>query len=153
MKQTAKKKNLFRISAVLALMAAWAIIPFILNDGKVSADIMSWVVRIEASMSGAPIGGVTPSGYSEYRVSDDGRRRIDVQANSVNVPNGTLLDIFANNIFVGRINIDAGGNGYVRYDTNDGQSVPSGISNANTALILNKFFFFAVCFIFFLLPK
>ena len=92
MKKTAQNKNMFRIVAVLLLAALWVMIPFILNDKTVSADTLS-DTRIQASLSGAPVNGVTPAGFSEWRLDDSGRRRLDVQASSVNLPAGTVLTI------------------------------------------------------------
>ena len=59
--------------------------------------------RIQASLTGAPINGVTPSGFSEHRLDDNGRRRLNVQATSVNLAAGTMLDIFVNNALVGQM--------------------------------------------------
>src|SRR5215203_62748 len=123
MKQTAKNKNLFRIVAVLLLAAFWVMIPFILNDKTVSADELS-DTRIQATLSGAAINGVTPAGFSEWRLDDSGRRRLDVQASSVNLPNGTVLTIVVNNAAVGQMTVGSLGNAFFSIDTNNGQTVP-----------------------------
>src|SRR5215204_482997 len=105
MKQTAKNKNLFRIVAVLLLTAFWIMIPFILNDKTVSADELS-DTRIQASLTGAPIGGVAPAGFSEFRLDDSGRRRLEVQVSSVNLPAGTVLEVIINNAPVGQMSVN-----------------------------------------------
>src|SRR5215203_3782721 len=115
MKQTAKNKNMFRIVAVLLLAAFWVMIPFILNDKTVSADELS-DTRIQASLSGAPVNGVTPAGFSEWRLDDSGRRRLDVQASSVNLAAGTVLSIVVNNAPVGQMGVDGFGNAFFRID-------------------------------------
>ena len=123
MKRTAKNKNLFRIFAVLLLAALWVTIPFILNDKTVSADELS-DTRIQASLTGGAIGGVTPAGFSEWRLDDSGRRRLDVQASSVNLPSGTVLTIVANNAAVGQMTVNSLGGAFFSIDTNNGQTVP-----------------------------
>ena len=124
MKQTAKKKNLFRITAVLLLAAFWVMIPFILNDKTVSADELS-DTRIQASLSGGAINGVTPAGFSEWRLDDSGRRRLDVQASSVNLPQGTVLTIVVNNAVVGQMSVNAFSGAAFSIDSNNGQTVPT----------------------------
>ena len=123
MKQTAKNKNLFRIFAVLLLAALWVTIPFILNDKTVSADELS-DTRIQASLSGGATGGVIPAGFSEWRLDDSGRRRLEVQASSVNLPNGTVLTIVINNAAVGQMTVNSFGGAFFSVDTNNGQTVP-----------------------------
>jgi hypothetical protein len=126
MKKTTTNRNFLRIGAVLVLTAFWVMLPFMMNGSTVEADGDS-DVRIRASLSGAAIGGVSPSGFAEHRFEPDDsgeRRRLEVQLSSVNLPNGTLLDIYVSNAFVGRIVIN-NGFGFVEFDTNNGQSVPN----------------------------
>lgn len=124
MKQTAKNRNLFKVGAVLLLVALWVVIPFALNDAKVSAEEMLSDTRIQASLTGAPINGVTPTGFSEHRTDDDGRRRLEVRANSVSLPAGTVLDVFVNNALVRQFTVDGFGNAFFDIDSNNGQNVP-----------------------------
>ncbi len=124
MKQTAKKNNLFRISAILLMAALWVTIPFILNDKTVSADELS-DTRIQASLSGGAINGVTPAGFSEWRLDDSGRRRLNVQASSVNLPTGTVLTIVINNAVVGQMSVNSFSGANYDVDTGNGQPVPT----------------------------
>jgi hypothetical protein len=125
MKQTAKNRNLFKVGAVLLLVALWVVIPFALNDAKVSAEEMMFSdTRIQASLTGAPINGVTPTGFSEHRLDDSGRRRLSVQANSLNLAAGTVLEIFINDALVGQMSVDGFSNAFLSIDTNNGQNVP-----------------------------
>jgi hypothetical protein len=106
MKKTAKNRNFLKIGAVLILTFAWAIMPFVMHDTVVKADNDS-DIRISASLSGDALGGVSPSGFAEHRNDpDDNRRRLRVQSFSVSLPNGTPLDIYVNNAFVGQIAIN-----------------------------------------------
>ena len=120
---------MLRIGSVFALMALWVLLPFVLNGKIVSADELR-DTRIQASLSGAPINGVTPAGFSEYRIDDENRRKLDVQATSVNLAAGTVLDVFVNNASVGQMGVDGFGNAFISLDTNNGQNVPF-INNGN----------------------
>ncbi|CAA9389544.1 MAG: hypothetical protein AVDCRST_MAG74-908 [uncultured Pyrinomonadaceae bacterium] len=136
MTKTVKNRNLLKISAVLMLAFAWAIVPFTVNDTIAEASDISGEVRIGATLTGAAIGGVTPSGFAEHRFEPDGggeRRRLSVQVFSVNLPSGTLLDIYVNNAFVGQIGINSG-SGFFNIDTNNGQNVPS-VSSGNPIVL------------------
>ena len=123
MKQQIKNRNLFKVGAILLLTVMWVITPFILNGISVEADELS-ETRIQASLAGAPINGVTPAGFSEYRVDDQGRRRLSVQGNSINLAAGTSLGIYINNALVGQMGVDGFNNAFFSIDTNNGQTVP-----------------------------
>jgi len=129
MKKTAKNLNLMKIGAVLMLAFAWAIIPFVMNNTIVEASDDSSDIRISATLTGAAMGGVMPSGFAEHRLDDQGRRRLTVQASSVNVASGTLLDVYVNNTIIGQIAIN-NAVGFFDIDTNNGQNVPN-VSNGN----------------------
>jgi len=145
MKKTATNKHLFRIVAALLLAAFWVMIPFILNDKKVSADELS-DTRIQATLSGSPINNVTPAGFSEWRLDDSGRRRLSVQATSVNLPAGTILSIAVNNAAIGQASVDSLGNAFFGIDTANGQQVPVvnfgnpiQVSNGGAAVLTGTF--------------
>ena len=130
MKTTAKNRNLLKIGAVVMLAFVWAIIPFAMNGSIVEADGDS-DIRISASLSGAAINGVTPSGFAEHRFDpgDSGtRRRLKVEAFTVNLPSGTVLDVRVNNALVMQMVVNGFGYAASEIDTNDGQTVPS-VSN------------------------
>ncbi|HEY0426231.1 MAG TPA: FG-GAP-like repeat-containing protein [Pyrinomonadaceae bacterium] len=124
MKQTAKNRNLFKVGAVLLLAALWVVIPFALNGSKASAEEMISDTRTQASLTGAPINDVTPAGFSEHRLDDSGRRRLTVQASSVNLAAGTALEVYINNALVGQMSVDGFSNASLSLDTNNGQTVP-----------------------------
>ena len=127
MKDKNIKRNLLRIGSIFALMALWVLLPFVLNGKIVSAsDDFFSDTRHQASLSGAPINGVTPAGFSEYRIdnSDSSQRRLDVQATSVNLAAGTVLQVSVNNAPVNQMTVDGFGNAFLNLDTNNGQNVP-----------------------------
>ena len=110
---------------MLLLVALWVVIPFALNDAKVSAEEMMSDTRIQASLTGAPIGGVAPAGFSEHRLDDSGRRRLTVQASSVSLPAGTSLEVFINDALVGQMNVDGLSSAFLSLDSANGQNVPA----------------------------
>ncbi len=124
MKQKYANRNLTRFGALLVLVAIWVIIPFAIGDRTASAEEMISDIRIGASLTGAPIGGISPAGFSEYRVEDNGRRQLDVNASSINLPAGTVLVISVNNAVVGQMGVSSFGTGSFRVRTDDGQNVP-----------------------------
>ena len=135
MKDKNTKRNLLRVGGVFALMALWVLLPFVLNEKIVSADELG-DTRIQASLSGAPINGVTPAGFTEYRIDDQNRRKLDVQATSVNLTAGTVLQVFVNNALVGQMGVDGFGNAFMSLDSNNGQNVPF-INNGNPIDVRN----------------
>jgi hypothetical protein len=124
MKQSKANRSLIRFGALLALVAMWVVIPFAIGDRSASAEELLGEIRIGATLTGAPIGGVSPAGYSEWRQEDDGRRRLDVEGNSINLPAGTVLTISVNNAVLGQTSVSQFGTIFFRRDTNDGQQVP-----------------------------
>ena len=124
MKQKNPNRNLIRFGALLALVAMWVVIPFAIGDRSASAEEMLSDIRIGATLTGAPIGGVTPGGFAEWRLEDDGRKRLEVNASSLNLPAGTVLVISVNNAVIGQMGVSSFGTGFFRIRTQDGQTVP-----------------------------
>ncbi len=124
MKKKYANRKLIRFGALLVLVAMWVIIPFAIGDRSASAEEMMSDTRIGASLTGAPIGGVSPAGFSEYRVDDNGRRQLEVNASSLNLTAGTVLVISVNNAVVGQMGVSSFGTAFFRVRTDDGQNVP-----------------------------
>jgi hypothetical protein len=147
MKQVAtKKRSRLKNAWVLMFALAWVILPFALNKTVVQADDLSDDIRIRASLTGPAINGITPSGFAEHRTEDDGRRRLDVDVFSVNLPAGTVLNVVLNNAVIGQVTLDGFGNAFFRRDTNNGQTVPPAgngnpiaVMNGNTTIISGVF--------------
>lgn len=138
-----RKRSRLKNAWVLMFALAWVILPFALNKTVVQADelMLSDDIRIRASLTGPAINGVTPSGFAEHRTEEDddlsgGRRRLDVDIFSVNLPAGTILNVVLNNAVVGQVALDGNGNAFFRRDTNDGQTVPPA-SNGNPIAVTN----------------
>ena len=127
MKQSKGNRNFVRFGALLVLVAVWVIIPFAIGDRTASAEevMVSDVIRIGATLTGAPIGGVTPTGFGDYRVDDQNRRRLDVDGFSINLPAGTLLTVSINNAVIGNAGVTSCGTFSFTRRTDDGQQVPA----------------------------
>jgi hypothetical protein len=125
MKQKNANHNFARFGALLVLVAIWVIIPFAIGNRTASAEeLLSDVFRVGASLTGAPIGGVTPSGFADYRVDDQNRRRLDVDGSSINLASGTVLTVSINNAVIGQATVSPCSTFYFTRRTDDGQQVP-----------------------------
>src|SRR5829696_6619402 len=131
-----KKRSRLKNAWVLMFALAWVILPFALNKTVVQADDLS-DIRIQASLTGPAINGVTPGGFAEHRTEDDNsRRRLKVDATSVNLPQGTVLNVVLNNAVVGQMTVNQFSSAFLDFDTNNGQNVPPA-SNGNTIAVMN----------------
>jgi len=148
MKQSKGNRNLARFGALLVLVALWVVIPFVIGDRTASAEsmILSDVIRIGATLTGAPINGVTPQGFGDYRVDDQNRRRLDVDGSSINLPSGTVVTVSINNAVIGTASVSSCGTFFFTRRTDDGQQVPvitSGmpvqVLNGTTVLLAGTF--------------
>ena len=125
MKQKKANHSFARLGALLVLVALWVMIPFAIGDRTASAEeLLTDTFRIGATLTGAPIGGVTPAGFADYRVDDQGRRRLEVQGQSINLAAGTVLTISVNNAAVGQASVSQFQTLFFEIETNNGGTVP-----------------------------
>jgi hypothetical protein len=103
-------------------------------------------IRIESRLAGAAIGGLVPKGHARYRLRD-GRRKLNVEVEKVNLPAGTVLSVFVDNVKVGEIVLRPTLENELELDTNKGQNVPQlttistvTVTNAQGATILSGVF-------------
>lgn len=61
--------------------------------------------EIEAELSGAPVNGIVPKGEAEFEVEDSANREFRVRVENVNLPAGTVLDVFVDGTKVGTITL------------------------------------------------
>ena len=64
--------------------------------------------EIEADLSGAPIAGVAPKGEAEFDIDASANRDFRVRVENVNLPAGTVLDVFVDGTKVGTITLVGG---------------------------------------------
>ena len=125
MKNSKRNRSLFRFGALLVLVAMWVAAPFAIGDRTASAEeMLSDIFRVGANLTGAPINGVTPVGFADYRVDDQNRRRLDVDGFSINLAAGTNLDVSINNVVVGQTSVTSCGTFLFSRRTDNGQQVP-----------------------------
>src|SRR6516162_6624864 len=100
------KKLTLASASVLALLlfALTAAAPFASAQRPAGVHI-DWTIVL----SGPPLNGMTPIGNSDYEVQNS-YRRFEADCDQVNVPDGTLLDVWVNGKKVGSFaSLDQGG--------------------------------------------
>lgn len=91
-------------------------------------------IRIEARLAGAAIGGLLPKGHAKFRSRTDGRRKLNVEVEKVNLPAGTVLKVLIDNLQVGQIELSASLETEIELDTERGTPIPS-ITSTSTAVV------------------
>ena len=83
-------------------------------------------IRLRTRLAGGAIGGLTPSGSSEFR-SRGARAQFKVEVEDVNVAAGTQLGVFLNGTQVGTITVSPAPirGGEFEANTQDGDVVPT----------------------------
>lgn len=92
------------------------------------------VTKVEANLAGASLNGAVPRGQAEYKVFTDGNRKFEAQVSNVNLPDGTILNIFVDDVKVGTLRL-TGALGKRELETKDGQTVP--IVNSRTRVVIS----------------
>jgi hypothetical protein len=120
-------------SSVRAALASVALFAALAAFTAATAFASSETIR-SATLSGAAIGGVTPTGSAEFRQRDDGTRKLEVEVEHVNLPAGTVLSAFVGGQSVGTITLDSLHAGQIELETERGQAVPQVNSGAPVAV-------------------
>jgi Domain of unknown function (DUF4214) len=107
---------------VLSSVAAFA-------DGGSSSE-----TKIEAALSGAALGGLTPKGEAEFEQKSDGSRKLEVEVGNVNLPPGTSLDVLVDGQKVGAITLGSVMSGELELETERGQTFP--LVNSRTRVVV-----------------
>ncbi len=85
-------------------------------------------VRLRTALAGGATAGLTPSGHAEFRaIATQGRARLNVEVEDVNLPAGTSVDVLVDGAKVGSITISGAPirGGELELNSQDGQSVPN----------------------------
>jgi hypothetical protein len=93
--------------------------------------------RIESRLAGAAIGGLTPKGHARFEVRANGRRKLNVEIEKVNLPAGTILNVLVDNFKVGQIVLSSTLENELELDTERGNPVPN-ITTASTVVITDS---------------
>ena len=89
-----------------------------------------------APLTGATIGGVMPRGFGQYAEFGTTSRRLNIFVDNVRLPVGTSLSVLIGTATVGQIVLNRYGDGYLRLDTANGNTVPV-VTAGTTATIRN----------------
>ena len=128
-------RKLARRSAQTALAAGLMLACLLLLSPAAFADgSSSDGTKIEAALSGAGISGVTPKGEAEFEQRADGGRKLEVEVEHVNLPAGTVLDVFVDGQKVGTITLDSFMAGRIELETEHGQTFP--LVNSRTRVVV-----------------
>ena len=85
-------------------------------------------VRLRTALAGGVIGGLTPSGHADFRaIAAQGRARLNVEVEDINLPAGTQVDVLVDGTKVGSITLSAAPvrGGELELNSQDGQTVPN----------------------------
>src|SRR5215471_11621582 len=94
-------------------------------------------VRLESRLGGAAINDLTPRGHAKFLMRPDGRSKLNVEIEKVNLPAGTMLSVLIDNTTVGQITLGQGLEGELELDTQKGNTVPN-VMTTSTIVITNS---------------
>ncbi len=84
--------------------------------------------RMRTALTGGAIAGMTPSGHADFRgIAAQGRARLNVEVEDVNLAAGTKLDVYVSGALVGSITVSAAPvrGGELELNSQDGAIVPA----------------------------
>ncbi|MCI0485479.1 MAG: hypothetical protein L0229_02650 [Blastocatellia bacterium] len=96
----------------------------VLVIGAASANAKDGDVKIRAGLAGAAVNGMVPKGKAEFRTRANGARKLNVEGEKINLPEGTILDVLVDDVKIGEITLDAFLRGELQLNTNDSDVVP-----------------------------
>lgn len=139
------KLNIFKVAAILALVAGWVSVPFLMN--KVDAQSGDVPILVRNAVLASPTGSIDPHGAAEWQLYANGNREIEVEIEDVhNLPAGTSLDAVVDGNVIGQIILEIDERGKLKLRTEDGQQVPTvndgstvQVRNGNTVLVNGVF--------------
>jgi hypothetical protein len=97
-------------------------------------------VRLRTTLAGAAIQGRKPEGNADFRNDGQGRTRLNVEVENVNLPAGTVLTVSVVHAgvstMVGTIKLGSGGEDELELDSQNGATVPA-IVSGNMVTVAN----------------
>lgn len=91
--------------------------------------------HLYAPLSGATINGVLPRGLGKFE-QEGAERELEVYVRQVNLPIGTVLSVFVDNVSVGQMTVRRGGEAELELENEHGQFVPN-VAAGSTLQIKN----------------
>jgi hypothetical protein len=88
---------------------------------------------MEIRLVGASLNGATPTGEAEFRREAQGSRRLKIEIENVNLPNGTVLNVLVDNVKVGEIVINSL-KGEIELRTDHGQTTPPVVNGTSIVI-------------------
>lgn len=123
-----------KLSRVLAIITVFGTLTFL--TGGVPSALAKSLVRLRAELVGPDIAGETPDGKANFRITDNHGKRLKVQVEDVNLPDGTMLNVSAcGSSTVGVIALDDK-EGKIDLREKKGASVPNCVSG-NIVEVMN----------------
>jgi hypothetical protein len=109
-----------KIALSIIAVFAWAAVPavglFMASASDTALQQQCTDGQLSASLTGTATAGTTPRGTARYR-GTGGKKGLQVDVRSVNLPAGTTLTVFVNDTNVGTIALPRNGNGQLKIDT------------------------------------
>jgi hypothetical protein len=93
-------------------------------------------VRLRIPLAGAILNGVIPKGHAEFRQRADGRRKLEVEIEDLNLPAGTTFTVFVDGVNIGQIAINQFFEGQLELESENGQTVPN-VVDGTTVTVVN----------------
>ena len=89
-----------------------------------------------AGLTGPTLNGVLPGGYAEFEIHSS-RLELEIRVRQVSLTSGTALPVRVDNIAVGNLIMESGGEGRLRLRTDNGQTVPPVVVGSRITLTHN----------------
>ncbi|MGZ8846494.1 MAG: hypothetical protein ACXW3C_08530 [Pyrinomonadaceae bacterium] len=93
--------------------------------------------RLESRLAGAAIRGLVPKGHAKFVIRPDGRRKLNVEIEKINLPAGTVLNVLVDNVKVGEIILGSMLENELELDTGKGSTIPN-VTTLSTIVITNS---------------
>ncbi len=93
-------------------------------------------IRLKARLAGAAVNRLSPKGHARFDSRPNGRRKLKVQVERVNLPAGTVLNVLIDDVKVGEIILDRNMENKLKLDTRRGDTVPI-VEVGSTAVVTN----------------
>lgn len=119
------------VIGLLVCAMAFCLVAVSADSGSGGGDVVS---RIEANLAGAAINGLLPRGEAEAKTFVSGNRKFEVHVTSVNLPDGTILNVSVDGAQAGRLRL-VGLMAEFEVETEDGETVPA--INSRTRVVVS----------------
>jgi hypothetical protein len=122
------KTSIFSALATALLLSVAVGYVFADDGGKGPNNGNNTQIRLRTNLAGAAIGGKKPGGNADFRM-DNGRTRLNVEVENVNLPAGTVLTVAVTHAgattTAGTITLNSSGEIELELDSQHGDTVPT----------------------------